>query len=466
MAQRRKARWPSTGKPRSLPAAVIARAAAGKLPEGATLRLRSSRTGSPVILRISAAPSGQGQRPLALVVSTELVWPAGFEATVQDTFGLTLAEVEIVRGIALGQPLRDIAEARGRSVETVRTQLRSILSKTETHSQSELVRVVLGLMDLVALVAEAPTEGNRSAGVVPVPFQNLITTGGRRLQWIEYGDPLGVPVLYMPINYHLLRLPATAERTLAKRGIRMIVPLRAGYGRSDPPPQGPRYLDVAISDYLAVLDHLRVSQIAVLAFGADLRFAMGLSLARPGLVTGILGCATQLPTKTAEQYQRMHKWHRFVQANARYAPKVLPFVIKAGFAFARRIGKEKFLKQVNAGSPYDMEVFARAEVKAAILAGSEVSLSDTTSAYEAFTREVVDSDKDWSHLVTGVKVPVLLLQGDQDPQSPVATLREHALLYPHLQIEYLPDCGQLILFGEWPLVFERLEAFLPRAEGK
>ncbi len=80
---------------------------------------------------------------MALVLSTELVWPEGFEATVQEAFGLTPAEVDIVRGITLGLPVKDIAEARGRSAETVRTQLRSILSKTETHSQSELVRVVL-----------------------------------------------------------------------------------------------------------------------------------------------------------------------------------------------------------------------------------------------------------------------------------------------------------------------------------
>jgi DNA-binding CsgD family transcriptional regulator len=102
---------------------------------------------------------GPPGRPLALVLSTELVWPEGFAQTVQEAFGLTGAEVEIVRGITLGLPVRDIAEARGRIAETVRTQLRSILAKTETHSQSELVRVVLGLMD-VALI---PADGARRA---------------------------------------------------------------------------------------------------------------------------------------------------------------------------------------------------------------------------------------------------------------------------------------------------------------
>lgn len=59
--------------------------------------------------------------------------------------------------------MKDIAEARGRSAETVRTQLRSILAKTETHSQSELVRVVLGLMDVALIPAGALAEVRQGA---------------------------------------------------------------------------------------------------------------------------------------------------------------------------------------------------------------------------------------------------------------------------------------------------------------
>lgn len=118
---------------------VIRKVASGRAEKVATLRIRSGVTGSPVILRVSALE----EKGLALVLSTELFWPEDFSQIVQEAFGLTVAEVEIVRGITLGLPLKDIAGQRGRSIETVRTQARSILAKTETHSQSELVRVVL-----------------------------------------------------------------------------------------------------------------------------------------------------------------------------------------------------------------------------------------------------------------------------------------------------------------------------------
>jgi pimeloyl-ACP methyl ester carboxylesterase len=211
-----------------------------------------------------------------------------------------------------------------------------------------------------------------------------------------------------------------------------------------------------------VLDHLGVRRCAVLAMGADMRFALNLSLRREGLVAAILGCAAQLPLRTAAQYERMDKWQRFILANARYAPKILPFLVQAGFSLARKLGKEKFFAQVNAGSAADLETFARAEVREALLAGSEISLGVKILAHEAFTRECIGSEKDWSHLVRAVTVPVVMLQGDQDPQTPVQTIVELAPEYPHLEISFLPNTGQLLFFAEWPLVLDRLERFLPR----
>lgn len=431
---------------RALLAAEIRRVAGGRAEKVVTLRIRSTVTGSPVILRVSRIEADQ---PLALVMSTELVWPEGFAAIVQEAFGLTGAEVEIVRGITLGLPVKDIAEARGRSPETVRTQLRSILAKTETHSQSELVRVVLGLMDVALIPTDGESGPPRTGGLQPLPVQELRLADGRRLTWIEFGDPGGRPVLYLHLDYGLIRWPATAERMARARGMRIIVPVRAGYGRSDPHPKTADHLLGVTLDYAAVLDHLGVKNAVALPLGADLRFAMNLSVLRPDLIRGIVGCACQLPLRTAAQYERMDKWQRFILANARYAPKVLPFLVQAGFALARRLGKETFFKQVNGGSPADIETFARPEVREAMLEGSDSCLTRKWSAHEAFTRECIGSEKDWSGIVRACTVPVLLLQGDQDPQTPMLTIRELMVDFPQLEVRFLPQTGQLLFFAEW-----------------
>lgn len=446
----------------ALLAGVIRRVATRKAEKVVTLRIRSTVTQSPVILRVSpvtAAPEA-GARPLALIVSTELVWPEGFETTVQEAFGLTPAEVEIVRGVTLGLPLRDIALSRRRSLETVRTQVRSVLAKTETHSQAELVRVVLGLLDVALIPYEGQGMTPALTTLEPRLWQELRGPDGRRLTWIEFGDPAGAAVLYMHLDFGLIRWPAAAERMAAQKGLRVIVPVRAGYGRTEALPRNVDHLVGVARDYATVLDHLDVRDAIALPLGADLRYALQLSLSRPDLVRGIVGAACQLPLKTAAQYERMDKWQRFILANARYAPKVLPFLVQAGFSLARRLGKEAFFRQVNGGSPADMEAFDRADVRAAILEGSEVCLSRTWSAHAAFSAECIGSEKDWSTLVQTVKVPVCLFQGDQDPQSPAVTIRELAADYPHLELRFLPDTGQLLLMTEWPAVLEAVVQML------
>lgn len=442
---------------RALLAGEIRRVAGGRAEKVVTLRIRSTITGSPVILRVSRV---EAARPLALVLSTELVWPEGFALTVQEAFGLTGAEVEVVRGITLGLPVKDIAEARGRSAETVRTQLRSILAKTETHSQSELVRVVLGLMDVALIPTDGAQAAARAGGLELRPLQEMRLADGRRLTWIEFGDPGGVPVLYMHLDYGLIRWPAAAERAARGRGLRVVVPVRAGYGRSDLHARGTDHLTGVALDYAAVLDHLGVAQAVAVPLGADLRFAAQLAALRPDLIRGIVGCACQLPLRTAAQYERMDKWQRFILANARYAPKVLPFLVQAGFSLARRLGKEKFFAQVNGGSPADMETFARPDVREAVLEGSDTCLAAKWSAHEAFTRECIGSEKDWSGALRACPVPVLLLQGDQDPQTPVLTVRELMGDFPALTVRFLPFTGQLLFFAEWPQVLDEVAAMV------
>ena len=436
--------------------AAIRKVASGRAEQSLTLRIRSSVTGSPVILRIARLE----EKGLALVLSTELFWPDDFGQTVQEAFGLTAAEVDIVRGITLGLPLKDIAEQRGRSIETVRTQLRSILAKTETHGQSELVRVVLGLMEVTQIPIGAAPPGVTGA-LRPISFQQVKGPAGRRLEYIEFGDPKGAPVLYMHLDYGLIRWPAEAERQAALRGLRIVVPVRAGYGRSELHGRGTDHIQGVVEDYAAVLDHLGIEAAAVISLGADLRFALALANQRPGLVTGILGCAAQLPLRSAAQYDRMDKWQRFILANARYAPKVLPFLVQAGFSLARRLGKDKFFMQVNGGSAADMETFADPQVREAILLGSDVCLADRKSAHEAFTRECISSERDWSDLIHAVRVPVHLLQGDQDPQTPVQTIHELMGDYPALKVEFLPQTGQLLFFKEWRYVLDRIAQFVP-----
>ena len=425
------------------------------------LRFTSARSERCIIFHVARQPTPP-DAPMVLVRTTELGWPEHLSRAMRDAFALTAAEVEIVRSLAEGRSVREISTDRKRSFATVRTQISAILAKTETHSQAELIRITLGLMDVVGTAAEPEAAARRSPQLGPVPFRTLKTADGRRYDWVEFGDQAGRPCLFLPLDYGLIRWPRSAEIAALAEHIRVIAPVRAGYGHSAPLPRSVgNYDEATAADLVGLLDHLAIRRCAVLALGADLRFAMALASRAPERVTGILGCSAALPVVTARQYERMGKWHRFILANARYAPQILPFLVKSGFALARRIGKERFFRSVNAGSPADMRTFSDPEIREAILLGSDICLGAGHSAHEAFARECIDSETDWADLVRACPVPVRLLQGAEDPQTPAETVRELMTAFPALDIEIVEDAGQLLFFQEWPRVLGELEAILP-----
>jgi DNA-binding CsgD family transcriptional regulator/PAS domain-containing protein len=67
------------------------------------------------------------------------------DIVLQQAFGLTAAEIRIAKGIARGEDLKDIAEQHGISIGTARAQLKSVMAKSETHRQSELVSLMMRL---------------------------------------------------------------------------------------------------------------------------------------------------------------------------------------------------------------------------------------------------------------------------------------------------------------------------------
>ncbi|WP_420863022.1 helix-turn-helix transcriptional regulator [Algirhabdus cladophorae] len=403
----------------------------------------------------------------AIAVSSEVAWPEGFDGVLQSAFQLSVAEVAVVRGLAQCASLKDIAATRGRSVDTIRAQLKSVMSKTETRSQTELVRLTVGMMEMAAFSqTEAANLSEQSSGygsLEPRPFYAMTLRDGRTLEFLVLGDPMGKPCLFSPLDYGLVRWPASAEAEAAKRGIKIIVPVRAGYGKSTPLTKSTDVANSTAHDYAELMDHLGVNACPIISLGGDFFFSAVFHSLFPGRATAMLACAGVLPLDQPEQYERMDKWHRFILAGARYTPHLLPFMVKGGFALARRLGKRGFLQAVYGKSAADVATFEDPEIFEALICGSEVALSETHSAHDAFAREVVTHENlAWQHHVDRLQgvVPVHFFNGLQDPQVHPLTLNEHRSNYPWINFHVFPEAGQLVFFLKWSEVLDTLETYL------
>ncbi|MFD2856963.1 LuxR C-terminal-related transcriptional regulator [Seohaeicola zhoushanensis] len=93
---------------------------------------------------------------MALVIEAmEYRWTAAAEAMLVASFGLSRAEVDIVRQLLAGRSLRQIAEQSGRSEHTVRNQAKAVLAKTGAPGQVDLIRLVVFLINQLDAGADA-----------------------------------------------------------------------------------------------------------------------------------------------------------------------------------------------------------------------------------------------------------------------------------------------------------------------
>jgi DNA-binding CsgD family transcriptional regulator len=113
-----------------------------------TLDFTSSQVCSLVFLRRVADPAG----------------PSSDQLRIQ--YGLTPAEARLAHALVDGHRPLEFAKTHGISKHTVRTQLRSVLAKTDTHRQVELVRL-LTAAPVISL------RQSQSAGRKPAPFPIL-----------------------------------------------------------------------------------------------------------------------------------------------------------------------------------------------------------------------------------------------------------------------------------------------------
>ena len=136
--------------------------AGGRSGESAALRL-SRPSGKPdltliaVPLRPDCMGSGARQPSVLLQMTDPLTRVTPDPTLLMEAFGLTTAEAGLTTDLMRGLSVAEIAANSGRSVATVRTHLASVLAKTGTARQSELVRL---LARLASSPGAEPRQGN------------------------------------------------------------------------------------------------------------------------------------------------------------------------------------------------------------------------------------------------------------------------------------------------------------------
>ena len=406
--------------------------------------------------------------PLLLIVTTHYHWQPALGATLEEVFQLTAAEQGVVRALIEGRDAKSIAVERGTSEGTVRSQIKSILSKMNARSQSEVIRLVLSLRDVVTSTpASAETTGVPATKTssewldaeVWKPFKTLTLPDGRRMDYHDQGPVTGAPVLFSHMGYGQVRWPKPLLKLAYKHGLRVICPIRAGYGQSDNINRSDDVLAACRNDTLFLLQHLGITRLPYVPQGNDLIFAVDLAAEHPGVVSEIIGLCARPSLPGDRHYSSMGKWHRFFLSTAQHAPHLLYFSVKAAVSMARRIGVIEMYRNMNGNSSADMNILENPEIGPVMAANGALVASKEANASQAYAMETQRTEEDWSDRVMAARAtPIMSFSGVEDPAVDMGTLADYREAYPWFTFDVLENAGQMLIFQQFETVIPRIAA--------
>lgn len=125
----------------ALLAQATGRLEAGQPFSGGAVSVPRKRSERPLGVVVTPLPSRGQEQLFGLHISALETTPAPPIPVLRGLFDLTPAEAALLQALIADQRIEDVAEARGVSVTTVRTQLAHLFRKTNTNRQPELVRL-------------------------------------------------------------------------------------------------------------------------------------------------------------------------------------------------------------------------------------------------------------------------------------------------------------------------------------
>lgn len=405
------------------------------------------------IMRIAGMPE---EGPIALVVSSRFHWRKEIGALLGGVYQLTQAEQDVVRMLVEGQETKSIATARSASEGTVRAQIKSITGKMNLRSQTDIVRFAMALGDFPKTpVAEkeavqpAPPDltNNWLESEVWKPFKSLTLPDGRRMTYHDMGPSTGNPALFSHMGSCMVRWPRSMIRLAFELNLRVICPIRAGYGHSDSLNLTANPLDTASTDTAVLLNTLDIHRLPYVAQGTDFPFAVDLVAKRPDLVSEVLGFGARPCLPGGLQVNGAGRWQRFFVTTARNSPHLAQFASGAVMAMCKRIGPDAMLRQLCKDSPADLKLLENEEIRRVLAANISLMAGKSTNAARAFAMEYIAFQADWSDLVMGTRqIPVLLFLAREDPTIDLSAIPKFQKAYPWIAFEVVQDAGLALTF--------------------
>lgn len=362
-----------------------------------------------------------GGRKFILLKSSGFVWPPYLTALVKTAFNLTGAEADIIKLIVEGQTTEQISQTRGSTIQTVRSQIKSLYSKTSTNNQSEFIRMAVGLTtlqivnkDVLTGAFQRPADVSDIAYPLPEHRRLLSLPDGRVLDYAVFGPEDGKPCVFYHNEFFGDIWPIQLARYALQKKLRIIIPARSYYGRSSPAPSGVINYEQTVEDMEVLFKYLNIEQAVLISQTIGGMYALYHAHKYPQRVVALVGIAPALPFSDPSQQEKMPKFSRFMASVLGRHPRMLDFIAKTGFMFHNRVGSKRFLETILSQSEPDMEIVKNPDNIDAIIRGFQFT---TTYDYKSILFDYRTMPTNPWELILDLHCPLFAIIGSDENNS-------------------------------------------------
>lgn len=263
---------------------------------------------------------------------------------------------------------------------------------------------------------------------------------GRSLAWDEHGDPAGAPVVYCH-GFPACRLEARLIAAAAgRRGVRLIVPDRPGFGSSSPS-WGRRISDWP-ADVAHLLDTLGIERCRVLGMSGGGPYALACGALLGERVESITLIGALGPLTEPEATRGMSALARLSFPLARHWPRGQAALFHALAPVLRHAPGAMLRFTLETGSAADRAVLERDGVRHVLLNTMRGSVRQgARPAIEELRRYL----EPWPFAAQDVRMPVRLWHGTADAVVPPAHAHTIAAALPSARVGLVAGEGHVSL---------------------
>lgn len=389
-----------------------------------------------------------------LLVALQHHWPSSIDRALEDLFGLSRSEREVLAGLAQGSSTEEIATRRGRALGTVRQQVKTILSKMGASTQGQAAT-------LAAAAAHAMSEGFPPAHPLDADFDDHPMTvgqllrGGRRVGFRRFGEGRGAKVLFLHgPSFGAGEFPADRRLALDLR-LDVHALERPGYGRTQTPGPEEDILGCQLDDALALLRRQRLESVIVLAHEVALIPALALARLLGPRIRGIVSVSAAPPFLQLEQVDAMPAQQAIFIQSARRGRWLARLMIRLLTVRLQRLGPEKWYEAVFGEEGPEIEVMRRSALLQGVISTYSFNHHQQGAGYEADLDIML---RDWGHLLAKLRVPLTLVHGEANLTTPLSHLEIFRQLQPTASLSTLPDEGLTLAVSQPARVWDTVAA--------